>query len=361
MGNLSGKKGKTAFEVETMIGIIGSFCDNRDSASGQAVRTTMLYKILCDKYGKNNIYRVNTHGFRSNPIRVVFKTIGCIYKCKNIIVMVHENGRKVFFPILAFSAKLFKRNVYHNVIGGSFAEYLEENPRLIKSVKRFKINWVQMQSQIEKLKQIGINNTELLPNTKTIKVLSEDCIEEYNDKIFRFCMCSRISIAKGTEAAIDAIEEINRRYGRIIATLDIYGKPDEDYEERFRKRLKACSSAIKYCGFIPNEETVQRLSGYYMLLFPSTYEGEGFPGTVWDAFAAGVPIIATNWHYNSEIITDGVTGYIFDYRNMAELVNRIEFAIHHRSEVNTMRFECLIDIQKYTPQRVLPIIFKYFD
>lgn len=344
-----------------MIGLIGSLCNDMDSVGGQVVRTTILYNKLCEKYGSDSIYCVNTYGFRNYPVKVLFKTLACILKCEHIVIMVNENGRKIFFPILRVASHVLHRRIYHNVIGGRFAEYLENNPKLIRDVKSFKVHWVQTESQIRKLDDIGLKNTEILPNTKEIRISNPDEISNYDEKIYRFCMCSRISIAKGTEAAIAAIEEINKRAGKVAATLDIYGKADSDYEARFESIMSQASEAITYCGFIPNDQTVDSLRGYFMLLFPSTYEGEGFPGTVWDALAAGVPIIATNWRYNAEIITDKVTGLIYDYQKPELLEQTIRYAMENRSVIDDMRLECIKDIQKYTPNKVFPIIFKYFE
>lgn len=344
-----------------MIGLIGSLCDDRESASGQAVRTTILYNVLCKKYGKQNIYNVNTHGFRLNPIKVIYKTLMCIIKCEHIIVMVHENGRKVFFPILYYAKIILGRKIYHNVIGGSFREYLNKNSNLIKYSKNFNIHWVQMSSQIIKLKEIGLHNVELLPNTKENKILALKEIHNYEDIVFRFCMCSRISIAKGTEIAIRAIENINKKKGYKIVTLDIFGKPDDDYIERFNNVIENSSEAIRYCGFIPNDRTVYKLKEYYMLLFPSTYEGEGFPGTFWDAFAAGLPIITTDWHYNSEIVSDNLTGLVYDYRDESMLEKKIEYAINNINNINRMKVACIVEAQKYAPEKVFPIIFKYLS
>lgn len=343
------------------IALIGSFCNDRESASGQAVRTTIFYNALCQRYGKDTVFCVNTHGFRKNPIKVLIRTLIGIKNCKHIVIMAHENGRKIFFPILYYAAKYMKRLVYHNVIGGSFAEYLEENPRLIKYSKAFKIHWVQMNSQVNKLLQLGLQNVELLPNTKNVQPLKRTNINDYNDTVFKFCTFSRISEAKGIERAINAIECINKKNGSLIATLDIYGIPDDDYKERFEEIIAKSTDAIKYKGFIGNNDSIETLCHYYMLLFPTTYQGEGFPGTVWDAFASGLPIIATNWHYNAEIITDGLNGLIYDYNDKDGLINCIRYAIKNETIVNKMREKCLVEANKYLPEKVFPIVFKYFD
>ena len=39
---------------------------------------------------------------------------------------------------------------------------------------------------------------------------------------------------KGIETAIEAIESINKESNRMICTLDIYGRIDEGYKDRFK-------------------------------------------------------------------------------------------------------------------------------
>ena len=344
-----------------MIGLIGSLCNDRESASGQAVRTTFLYNALCKRYGTDNIFCLNTHNLKRNKAKMIYETVRCVLKCDQIIVMVHENGRKVYFPILAFAKKILKRHVYHNVIGGSFAEYLKTNPKLIKPTQSFDVNWVQMASQIKKLEDLKVTNNELLPNTKDVNIVSPNELSNYEGTTFRFCTLSRISKAKGIETAIHAIEDVNKKHGREIVTLDIYGNPDSEYKVIFEELMKHVSGAVRYKGFVENTKTVETLRGYYMLLFPSTYEGEGFPGTAWDAFAAGVPIIATNWKYNAEVIADGYTGLIYDYQSPDVLAKLIDYSISHQTLINAMRINCVREIAQYTPDKVFPIIFKYFD
>mgnify|MGYP002239410386 CR=1 FL=1 len=53
------------------------------------------------------------------------------------------------------------------------------------------------------------------------------------------------------------------------------------------------------------EETGYRtLCRYDIMLFPTYWYGEGFPGIVMDAYIAGLPLIASDWNINTEVITE---------------------------------------------------------
>ncbi|MFR3494185.1 MAG: glycosyltransferase [Blautia sp.] len=63
--------------------------------------------------------------------------------------------------------------------------------------------------------------------------------------------------------------------------------------------LNSCKASspqyIRYKGMVPFNQSTEVLKNYDALLFPTYYEGEGFAGTIIDAFAAGLPVIASDW------------------------------------------------------------------
>ena len=63
---------------------------------------------------------------------------------------------------------------------------------------------------------------------------------------------------------------------------------------------------VSYGGKVPFDKSVDILKNYFALLFPTYYDGEGFAGTLIDAFSAGVPVIASDWKYNAEIVNEKV-------------------------------------------------------
>ena len=94
-------------------------------------------------------------------------------------------------------------------------------------------------------------------------------------------------------------------------------------------------------------------------MFPTYWEGEGFPGTFIDCFASGLPIIATDWNYNAEIIKNNLTGYIYkrDSDNY-NLIKEIKLSLENVEQINKMRKNCLKEYKKYNPQNVINEIKK---
>jgi glycosyltransferase involved in cell wall biosynthesis len=67
------------------------------------------------------------------------------------------------------------------------------------------------------------------------------------------------------------------------------------------------------------QESYEILSKYSCMLFPTYWQGEGFPGVIIDAYIAGLPVIATDWNMNKEVVVDGVTGLIVPIKDASAL------------------------------------------
>ena len=343
------------------IAIVGNIGHGEETSSGQIIRTRILYDALKKNYTAQKIYMINTGDYSRHFAGILFKTFISLFKTDVYIVILSGNGRKVFFPILYFFSKAFGKIVLNNIIGGDYATSIQKYPQYIKYSNSFSVNWVQTAMIKKEVEQEGVQNVEVLPNSKPLTIVNPKDIETKEEKIVHFCTFSRVSKAKGVETAIKAIEQINEEAEEMIATLTIYGKPDDDYKAEFKSLMSKRTKAIHYGGIVPFDKTPEVLSKYFMLLFPTTFYGEGFPGTILDAYASGLPVLASDWKFNPELITEGRTGYLYDHTSAQDFKEKLKLAIRERNKVNEMRFNCLKEAEKYTPENVMPIIFNKID
>jgi glycosyltransferase involved in cell wall biosynthesis len=61
------------------------------------------------------------------------------------------------------------------------------------------------------------------------------------------------------------------------------------------------------------------LADYDVLVLPTFWKGEGYPGVIIEAFCAGVPVIATSLDGIKEIVSHGKNGLLVQPKNVAEL------------------------------------------
>ena len=336
--------------------LIGAFGDGTPTSSGQIIRTNVTYSELKKRYGEKNVLTVNTS---ESKVKCFAELIWRLFYAKTVIVILSSNGMRVIYPILEIATKFLGKKVLNSVVGGMIEPILRAYPKCREAMKSFHINWVQLPDMIDELKKEGIFNAEVLPNAKPLKPVKAEEIKLISNPPYKFCTFSRISKEKGIEDAVEAIKKLNER--EIVATLDIYGVPDKNYAKEFEKLMSDAPKFIKYCGVAEYDKTPELLKDYYMLLFPTTFDGEGFPGTLIDAMFAGLPVIATDWKHNGKIIIDGQTGYLYDYKDKEKLSELMKNAISNPDGVYEMRKKCLEEAQKYTIERAMDIICKRID
>ena len=337
------------------IGIIGHFGGKKEFFDGQTVKTKILYDELMST-GNFEIYKVDTYYVRKNPLKVFLQTVKSMITCDSVIVLIAQNGMKVFPALLHFLKKFTKAKTYHDVLGGDLPMIIEENPRLVKYLNSFEMNWVEFQSMQDKMIQQGVKNVSILPNIKRLQPVTGFNEENFGKKPIRFCTFSRVIREKGITNAVETILKINDDFGETVANLDIYGPVYEDYKEEFEVLQGNFGKAIKYCGIIDFNSSVSTLKDYDALLFPTFYVGEGFPGTVIDCYHSTVPVIATDWNANKEIIIDGVTGIVYPNDKFNDLYEAVKWSVENRDVLIEMKKNALKESEKYNADTLMKVI-----
>lgn len=335
--------------------VVGHFGFGKKYLDGQTIKTKIITDELENQLGENNVSKIDTHGNKFRICLSVLKTVIGMFVHKNIIILPAHNGIKIFIPLLSIFKNITKCKTHYIVIGGWLPEFISNKRNLIKSLKNIDCIYVETKLMKSKLNSLGFENIYIMSNCKNLKILKEDELV-YNDREpYRFCTFSRVMKEKGIEDAIEAVKNINRENNRTICTLDIYGQIDNDYKERFEEIQSILPDYIKYKGLVDFDKTTDVLKNYFALLFPTYYDGEGFAGTVIDAYAAGIPVIATDWRYNNEVVKNNMTGIIYPNKEVKNLKNAIEYIINNFS--NSFKTNCSNEAKKYLPHNVLPVLY----
>ena len=338
--------------------IVGHFGEGLNLLNGQTVKTKIVTKEIEKVFGTKMVYKVDTHGGAKAIPHLLLRLWLSLRKSKDVVIFLSDNGLRFIVPVLRLMNALVigKRRFHYVVIGGYIQDYLPSYPCVLKTLQSYDgiyVETVPMQKAMEKL---GFGNVVVMPNCKELKIVTET--KSYQEPPFRFCTFSRVMKSKGIEDAAEAIERVNKRAGHDVCRLDIYGQIEATEKDWFDNLIRTTSDTIQYNGLVPFDDSVKVLCDYYALLFPTYYEGEGFAGTLIDAFAAGVPVIASDWRYNASIVEDGKTGRVFKTNSIDELVYAIEYACNHTTIWNKMKQNCLMEAEKYQPDVVVEPLIK---
>ena len=290
--------------------IIGHFGHGENLLNGQTVKTKIVTKEIVKELGKKEVSCIDTHGGVKALISAFRHALIALKYHKNIIIMPAENGLRIFAPLLVLLNLLFHRKLHYVVIGGWLPEFLKKRKKLTKALMSFDGIYVETNTMRKALEAQGFNDVYVMPNFKDLNILKESELVYHHTEPYRLCTFSRVMKEKGIEDAVNAVKTVNEHFGRIVYTLDIYGQVDSAQTEWFNELKSTFPLYIKYGEFVPFDKSVEVLKNYFALLFPTYYEGEGFAGTLLDAMAAGVPVIASDWRYNPEIVNEK-TGYVY--------------------------------------------------
>lgn len=246
-----------------------------------------------------------------------------------------------------------KKNVCYWVVGGSFHEKVKAglyDPRYLHFLRAV---IVQGPDMVEGLKACGVAQALYIPNSKPMDYFPQ-CKKRGEGKV-RFVFLSRITPEKGCDFILESVRILNDKGLDSRFTVDFYGKAEDDaYADSFRNEIAALPN-VAYRGFLNMQETASydTLAGYDVMLFPTVWQGEGFPGVVLDAYIAGLPIIASDWNLNRNVVRDGQTGRIVAAGDVAELSRAMEDAITGKMELATMSTASQREARKYNSQDVL--------
>lgn len=343
------------------IGIWGQYGDGGKIADGQAVRTTIITNELYRRYGKENVATVNTNAWKKHPFSFFFKTVKLYFTSEKVVVLPADNGFKVVVAIYDLLSKLKKRELYDVVIGGYLPKLLEEQPKYIKKLEKYNGLFVQTENIKRDLEKYGLKNIYILSNPKRLNRRTAEDIVLNNEKYLSVCILSRVSEDKGIEDAVDAVRLFNQKYGEIRIKLAIYGMILPQYKERFEQLLTENAEFVAYKGIADYDKTVETLSPYFALLFPTYFHGEGFPGNMIDCFNTGIPVIATDWLYNKDVIKDGYNGLLIPIKNPSALCGALETLYNDREIALAIARNNLEEAKKYDPDEVMKEFYTFMD
>lgn len=338
------------------IGIIGRIAEGKNLSDGQTVKTRVLKYELEQFFPEAEIMCVETYKIMWRMGAAFLQTIRLLDQCDCIFVLLSGRGRSFFFPLLYWLDKWYKKPIYHDAIGGRLAQEVIKKKNWKKYLNAFKVNWVEIPSLKDRLNELGIDNARVLPNFKRLPVLKQEELNTKIPEIYKFCTFSRVTETKGIETAANAIQYVNKTAGKQIAQLHVYGPVEPAYKKKFDDMLNEREGEVVYMGVVPYDKSVNAIKTYYMLLFPSVHHGEGFPGTFIDAYAAGVPIIASDWNYNKELIKEGETGFCYPFDDKEQFYSLVWDCVQKPEMVLQMKKKCIEKAMEYTPETVIKTI-----
>ena len=164
--------------------------------------------------------------------------------------------------------------------------------------------------------------------------------ESTSSDTLRLVFLARVDKNKGYDTIFSFAQEIET-HGYDI-TIDFYGPINPSDKDDFLKLVDSHKNVVKYNGVLQQDEVTKCLVNYDVMLLPTKYYTEGFPGSVLDAYIAGIPVLATNWKHAHEFIDDMRTGFIISFdKPQNEFNEKILTLYNDRTLLRQMKIKSL--------------------
>lgn len=340
--------------------VIGHFGLGEELLNGQTIKTKNVTKELKRILGNDQVHIIDTHGGMKSYKSLPFKVFSALKNSENIVFFPAHNGVKVISPLLLIENIIFHKKLHYVVIGGWLPSLVKKKRLLRYMLKKLDGIYVETSTMKKALEIQGFDNVIIMPNFKDLLILKANELNyEYNEP-FKVCTFSRVMKEKGIEDAINAVSQINNEMGRIVLKLDIYGQVDSTQLEWFEGKKNNFPEFINYRGCVDPSKSVNTLKNYYALLFPTHFFTEGIPGTIIDAYAAGVPVIAARWESFDDIITDNVTGFGYEFDSFESLKEMLKFSVSNKKIFLSCKKECILKANEYMPSVAIKKLISNF-
>lgn len=233
------------------------------------------------------------------------------------VVSIHSTPdmNLVLGPVLVTIAKTFNKKIVYHFFGGNFYNQYTSAPKFIRRIvdnTTFKADFVFFETKqlLNFFATSSTTNMIWLPNSRD-KIINKFPKRSFNKK---FVFISRVIKEKGIDLILEAFEKLDNSY-----TVSIYGPiPPNTYSvEELTKRN--CS----YKGILSEKEVTEVLNENDVLLLPTYFDGEGYPGIIIESLSMAMPVISSDWKAINEIISTGYNGLLCIPKNPDSLLKQI--------------------------------------
>jgi glycosyltransferase involved in cell wall biosynthesis len=163
----------------------------------------------------------------------------------------------------------------------------------------------------------------------------------------------RLSAEKGIRTMLSA--------WRVLKSVPLKVVGDGPLMAEVKAQIERERLAIDVLGRLSREEVFSLMQQASFLVFPSEWY-EGFPMTIAEAFACGLPVLASRLGAMAELVEDGQIGLLFEPGNPEDLAARVAWAWAHPEEMRRMGKAARQEFEeKYTAEKNYQMLMQIYE
>lgn len=324
--------------------VVGSFGFGQDNPSGQRIKSQNVYYLLMEM--GYTVSFVEMIGIWKRPWSFL-KMVYDIMKSDAVFSMPAHRNLVTVFPFVCHIAKIRNIPVHYVVVGGWLADFIENRKRIQKLLKTIAGIHCQTQELSNNLKaRYGLVNTDVFPN---FRITSFKSTPHHTPGVLKLVFMARINKKKGLDT-IFTVGDLIKKEGINNIYIDFYG-PIYDEDKLYFEENISKYEFMNYIKALEPSEIYSTLENYDVMLLPTHYYTEGFPGSVLDAYISGIPVIVTKWQYAIEFVEQGKSGIIVPFDDDgAELFKQICRLKEDETLLSSLKQGASVKWREYSPE-----------
>lgn len=270
-----------------------------------------------------------------------------------IKLAIRKNFPSIFSFIFTRIYLPFKKNVfkyYSNIYPNSNQNLsYQENEFLRKSINERLINNIDTLNQVkviavsrevkEILSKYGVNQENIVIQHIGSLIASQKIFvsRNMNPKKIVFGFIGGVTFYKGIHVLVKAYLRLNK-IAIDNSELLIYGKYQEDYISaiKLENGSQYGFGKIKFFGKYSTDDLKKIYSNIDIMVLPSVCNDTA-PQTIFESFAAGIPIIASNIGGFPDFIEHNKNGLLFETGNSEDLKEKMEYILENPDKIKEYR------------------------
>ncbi len=361
-------------------------------ATGQSVSFEMLYREAQSRGIDVRVVDISRRQGPAGARHGLYRAYEILRAIARYLIALTTGARRVYITIaqsragflrdfvLIWLARGAGAAVVVHLKGGNYDGFYEEQPDWLRWLIRASLR------QTERILVLGEglrdmysfdavleNRVEVVPNG--LPVAFDGLVKKYPDpgEPIRILFLSNMIVSKGYWDLLDAIGYLQKKEGLIFdvvfagAFMSSADDPDgfdaSVEQERFVRCIeeRKLSDRVCYVGPVRGSEKWKLLESSHVFVLPTAYVNEGQPVSIIEAMAYGCVVISTRFRAIPDLVEDGVTGVLVNYKAPEEIASAI-WAVGSQparfvamSEASTERYQKRFSMSAHL-DKILPYI-----
>jgi glycosyltransferase involved in cell wall biosynthesis len=245
-------------------------------------------------------------------------------------------------PVILLIALISKKKVSLRKFAGSLSDIYEKSNFIKKAIIEFVIKkadftFYETKYLVEYFKKFN-KNSFWFPNVRS----RPDSVNIPRDYKKKFVFISHVKREKG----IDLILKASTHFGKDFV-FDIYGPIINS--EYTPEELNSYNTFYKMP--IEHSNVINTLNQYDVLMLPTHYSEEGYPGIIIEAYSLGIPVISSSMTSIKEICENLKEGILVEPGNTNQFIDAIKYfdkSNYKEFSLNAFRKFELFNSESYT-------------